>query len=86
MVRVEQVQVELSDRRVMFGPPKTHSIVRSIYLPAHAMGEVRGHLAKHVDPERNALLFTDAVVWRSDPRHALRRGTGPSLSVDSGEP
>lgn len=67
VVRVEECAVELKDGTVMFGPPKTAAGRRQVAVPAELVAILEDHLAAHVGPDRDALLFT------SPGGHPLRR-------------
>ena len=55
---MEEAQAELNDGSVIFGPPKTDAGVRPVHLPVDAVGMVKDHLARFVDADPDALLFT----------------------------
>ena len=57
-VRVERQQIELNDGSLVFSAPKSDAGIRTVHLPDGAMAAVVDHLAAHVGPEPDALLFT----------------------------
>jgi integrase len=58
-VTVEEVAVELSGGRVVFGPPKTSASRRVVSMPPELVPLIDLHLAEHVSPWPDALVFTD---------------------------
>jgi integrase len=66
-IRVEEAAVELSNGRIVFGPPKTDAGCRTVAVPAQLVPIVEHHLATHVGPDSAALVFT------SPEGHPLRR-------------
>ena len=57
-VRVQVAYVELRDGSMVLGPPKSRAGVRMVSLPAAVVAQLAGHLAEHVGPELDALVFT----------------------------
>lgn len=58
-VTVEETAVELAGGRVVFGPPKTAASRRVVSLPPELVQTLEQHLADHVGPRPDALVFTD---------------------------
>ena len=46
------------DGELIIGPPKSAAGKRDVAVPPHLLGELAAHLAAHVKPGRDALLFT----------------------------
>jgi integrase len=57
-VRVQVAYVQLRDGSMVQGPPKSRAGVRTVSLPAAVVARLVEHLAQHVGPERDALVFT----------------------------
>jgi integrase len=55
-VRIERAAAWVSGR-VIVKPPKTNAGKRRVPMPATLAGQLRGHLAEHVGPGKDALLF-----------------------------
>jgi integrase len=70
-ITVRQTLVEISGQPLAFGPPKTAAGRRVVALPAFVVDELRAHLARHVTPGPDALLFTTST---SGPVAAGTRG------------
>lgn len=66
-IRVEENAVELSSGRTVFGPPKTEAGRRTVAIPPELVPALEAHLADHVGPDPDALVFT------SPEGHPLRR-------------
>ena len=60
-ITVRQTLVEISGQPLAFGPPKTAAGRRVVALPAFVVDELRAHLARHVTPGPDALLFTTST-------------------------
>jgi integrase len=58
LVRVERAYVELSSGALIFGPPKSRAGDRAVGLPPALLPLLAEHLAQHVQPAEDALLFT----------------------------
>ena len=56
VIRVERAVVRTADGFVV-GPPKSEAGRRSVAIPPHLLEAVQGHLAAHVGPDDDALLF-----------------------------
>lgn len=59
-VRVERALIVVPGEPVRFGQPKTHSSHRTVYLPQFVLNTLTAHLAEHVKPGPDSLLFTNA--------------------------
>lgn len=56
-LRVERTLIRPAEGSVGFGPPKTDAGIRQVHLP-HSVAELlRTHMAEHVPPDPDALLF-----------------------------
>ena len=64
---IEEQAVELAGGKVAFGPPKTAAGRRKVAVPPELLPLLEQHLADHVGPEPEALVFT------SPEGHPLRR-------------
>ncbi|MFT7025368.1 MAG: integrase, partial [Rhodococcus sp. (in: high G+C Gram-positive bacteria)] len=51
--------VTYRDRQFIVGAPKTKESIRKVTIPPHLRDEIERHLAEHVGPDRDALLFPD---------------------------
>ena len=58
-VTVEETAVELAGGHVVFGPPKTAASRRVVSLSPELVQMLEQHLADHVGPRPDALVFTD---------------------------
>jgi integrase len=80
-VTVLEIATDVSGRLV-FGPPKTRAVRRTVSLPAPVADELEHHLASYAEPDPDALVFTAARgsalratnfrrrIWRSAVRAA----------------
>jgi integrase len=57
-LRVDQALVELPGQPPMFGPPKTKTSRRTVHLPGPVVELLAEHIANHVRPGANALVFS----------------------------
>ncbi len=57
-MRVQDQAIELPDGSTEFGPPKTEAGRRVAPVPAEVLPAITEHLATHVGPDPEALLFT----------------------------
>jgi integrase len=60
-VSVEDQAVELANGSTVFGPPKTDAGRRTVAIPEAIMADLEAHLADHVGPDADALLFTSST-------------------------
>ena len=60
VVDVQETLTETADGRHRLGPPKTKAGRRTVTIPPHVILEVEAHLAKHVGPAPEALVFPAA--------------------------
>lgn len=56
-VHVERALITVPGQPIVYGPPKTRKSRRIVHLPAFVADALRDHLAAHVDPSPDALLF-----------------------------
>jgi integrase len=56
-IRRAAVRIDGAPGGHVTGPPKSAAGVRDVSIPPHLLGAVDEHLAKHVAPERDSLLF-----------------------------
>jgi integrase len=59
-VTVRTSLVELSDGRLIFGPPKSAAGRRTVSLPAAIRDDLRIHIRDHIADKPDALIFTGA--------------------------
>lgn len=57
-VRVERALSQMTNGRLVFGPPKTEAGRRTVAVPPHLVPELVGHLATYTDDDLDALVFT----------------------------
>jgi integrase len=59
VIRIRRAAVKFTGARGSYivGPPKTAAGVRDVSIPPHLLDAVEAHLAEHVGPERDSLLF-----------------------------
>ncbi len=57
-VRVDRSRLVLRGKVCGYGPPKTAAGQRTVHLPPHVVALLREHIATHVGPAPDALLFT----------------------------
>ena len=59
VIRVRRAAVKLTGAKGghVIGEPKSRAGVRDVSIPPHLVGTIEDHLAEHVAPERDALLF-----------------------------
>jgi integrase len=81
VVRVEESMIQLGGGKRFIGPPKSAAGRRTVAVPPHLWPEIEAHLAKYVDPEPTALVFTKEsgvsldrnnfyTMWRRATRRA----------------
>jgi len=83
VIRIERAVARIGDG-FQVTTPKSDAGTRDVAMPPHLVPVIAGHLAKHVGPEQDSLLFParHGGTWRqlrctgSSIRHATRR-TGP---------
>ncbi len=77
-VTVSETAIQVGGK-IEFGPPKTKKSKRVVPVARQVMREVEQHLASHVAPEADALVFTSAEggpLWRASfAREAWRPAT-----------
>ena len=56
-IRVDRALIDLRRGALTFGPPKTAKSRRTVHLPAFVAEMLRDHLAEHVAPDPDALVF-----------------------------
>jgi len=56
VIRVRRGAVVVKGRWVI-GDPKTEAGIRDVAIPPHLLRVIEAHLAEHVDPQQDALLF-----------------------------
>jgi integrase len=57
VIRVRRAMTRV-DGVMLTGPPKSSAGIRAVAVPPHLLGDLAAHLAEHVQPGRDALLFT----------------------------
>jgi integrase len=67
-VRVTQAHIEVAGQGITVGPPKSRAGVRTVAVPEAIRADIVTHLAEHVEPDWDALMF------RGPRGAALRRG------------
>ena len=66
---------------LMFGPPKTAAGTRTVIIPPMILADMRDHLAAHVAPELDALVFTSPAGMPMRHSHYRRRVWLPALAA-----
>jgi integrase len=74
-VNVRESMEQLHDGTVNFKPPKTKAGRRRIAIPGNITEELAGHLAAHVEPPPEALVFTTKQVARYATTSFMAIGT-----------
>jgi integrase len=57
-VRVRAAFTERSNGQIILGPPKSRAGLRSVSIPVTILPDIAAHLAKHTQPDPDALVFT----------------------------
>jgi integrase len=80
-VRVRHQLQELRNGSLDFGLPKTQAGLRTVAMPPHIIEAVAAHLAAHVSPEPDALVFTSATGTPLRKSNFNRRVWQPALTA-----
>jgi integrase len=76
------VKVERAlDRNRNFGPPKTASSLRTVYLPAFVGEILAAHMARYTGPEPDALIFTAATGSPVRQAHVHKHFTRATAAI-----
>lgn len=83
-VHVERALITVPGQPIVYGPPKTRRSRRTVHLPAFVADALRDHLAAHVDPHPDALLFAmpDGTPVTTARTSILMRRARPVIGRD----
>ena len=83
-VQVDRALIAVPGQPIVYGPPKTRRSRRTVHLPAFVADALRDHLAAHVDPHPDALLFAmpDGTPVTTARTSILMRRARPVIGRD----
>ena len=78
--------VTRAEGRYIVGDPKSDAGIRTVTVPPHIVPIIIGHLAKHVGPDRDALLFPAATDPAQHLSHSGFNKLWRQAAIDAGIP